>query len=318
MPYEFVIADVFTDRAFGGNQLAVLTDARGLSAGQMQAVAREFNFAETTFVLPPDGPGVTARLRIFTPAAELPFAGHPTVGTAAVLAALGRVPVADGRARVVFAEGVGPVEVTVSGVGSASGVEGDLWAELELDAVLTRPAADPEPSAVAAALGLPAGTVLESWYAGVGMPCAFARLATEADVDAARVVDGAWESALGGGWAPLLYFFAGDLVDGADLYARMFARDLGVAEDPATGGACAALVACLAERDGRPDADVTLTVRQGFAMGRPSHLAAAARTAGGRLVHVRVGGGVVLFARGTLAHLVLEGEEESKPVVHLT
>jgi trans-2,3-dihydro-3-hydroxyanthranilate isomerase len=297
--YEFVIADVFTDRAFGGNQLAVLTDARGLSAAQMQAVAREFNFAETTFVLPPDIPGATARLRIFTPAAELPFAGHPTVGSAAVLAARGLVPVADGCASVVFAEGVGPVEVAVTGVGGA------LRAELKLAAVLTRPVGSPDPAAVAAALGLPAAAVLEAWYAGVGMPCAFARLASAGDVDAAALDRPAWAAAFGGGWAPLLYFFAGDLVDGGDLYARMFAPDLGIEEDPATGGACAALVACLAERDGRADADVVLTVRQGVRMGRPSSLAASARTTGGKLAHVTVAGGVVLFAAGTVDRVEL-------------
>lgn len=294
MAYEYAIADVFTDRCFGGNQLAVVLDAQGLSTEQMQAIAREFNFAETTFVLPPEEAGATARLRIFTPGAEMPFAGHPTVGSAAVLAALGRVPVAGGEARVVFTEQVGPVEVAVTGVGGA------LGAELRLAAVLLRPVIQPEPDAVASALGLPAGAVLEAWYAGVGLPCGFARLTSEADVDAARLDRAAWSAAFADGKSPILHFFAGELVDGADLYARMFAPDLGVPEDPATGGAVAALVACLAERDGRPDAEVRLTVRQGFTMGRPSYLRATARTAGGRLEYVTVGGGVALFATGTI------------------
>ncbi|HUR75948.1 MAG TPA: PhzF family phenazine biosynthesis protein [Sporichthya sp.] len=294
MPYEYAIADVFTDRSFGGNQLAVVLDAQGLSTEQMQAIAREFNFAETTFVLPPDEPGATARLRIFTPGAELPFAGHPTVGSAAVLGALGRVPVTAEGAHVVFHEQVGPVEVSVTGVGGA------LAAELRLAAVLTEPASAPPTDAVAAALSLPGAAVLEAWYAGVGMACGFARLASEADVDAARLDPAAWASAFAGGTSPILHFFAGDLVDGADLYARMFAPELGISEDPATGGAVAALVACLAQRDGRPDATVHLTVRQGFRMGRPSYLRASARTTGGRLEYVTVGGGVALFATGVL------------------
>lgn len=295
MGHDFVIADVFAEAPFGGNQLAVLPDARGLDGARMQAVAREFNFAETAFVLPPEGPGLTARLRIFTPGAELPFAGHPTVGSAAVLAALGRVPVVDGRAHVRFGEGVGPVDVEVTGVGTPR-----LRAELRLAATLTRAPADPRPDAVAAALALPAGAVLEAWYAGVGMPCAFARLTGPAEVDAARRTVPAWDDAFADGWSPLLYFFAGDLADGGHLYARMFADDLGISEDPATGAACAALVACLAERTGKGDGDVHLTVRQGVRMGRPSLLEAAATTAGGLLAEVRVAGGVVLFASGTL------------------
>ncbi|MFL5539267.1 MAG: PhzF family phenazine biosynthesis protein, partial [Longimicrobiaceae bacterium] len=111
MPHRFVIADVFTESAFGGNQLAVLPDGRGISERAMQTLAREFNFSETTFVLPPETPGTDFRLRIFTPANELAFAGHPTVGTASVLARLGIVPLQDGAGRVVFGENVGPVAV---------------------------------------------------------------------------------------------------------------------------------------------------------------------------------------------------------------
>ena len=209
MTYEYAIADVFTDRCFGGNQLAVVLDAGGLSTEQMQAIAREFNFAETTFVLPPDEPGSTARLRIFTPAAEMPFAGHPTVGSAAVLAALDRVPVVDGAAQIVFTEHVGPVGVGVTGVGGA------LAAELRLAAVLSAPAGGPDPQGVAAALSLPHEAVLESWCAGVGLTCTFARLASTTDLDAARIDPVAWSTALAGGPSPILYFFAGDLVNGA-------------------------------------------------------------------------------------------------------
>lgn len=293
MRYDFVIADVFTEHAFGGNQLAVLPDAQGLTRAQMQAIAREFNFAETTFVLPADEPGSTARLRIFTPRSELPFAGHPTVGSAAVLTRLGLVPTAAGRASVVFAEGIGPVHVEVSDR------DGALHAELRLAAVLDLPPQRPDLVALAAALGLPGDAVREAWFAGVGLSFCFLHLASDAHVDAVALDQGALEGAVGGG-ARELYVFSGDLTDGGGVYARMFAPGLGIEEDPATGSAAAALVACLAARDGRREATVRLRIRQGFAMGRPSHLAASATTLGGRLDHVTVAGGVVVFGTGTI------------------
>src|SRR4051812_13054056 len=114
MAARFVTADVFTDRTFGGNQLAVFPDARGIDPGLMPRIAREFNFSETTFVLPPTDPANTARVRIFTPGGELPFAGHPTVGTAHVLASLGIVRLTGDSTKIVFEEGAGPVPVTIS------------------------------------------------------------------------------------------------------------------------------------------------------------------------------------------------------------
>src|SRR6476660_1190981 len=110
MTYKYHTLDVFSDVAFGGNQLAVVTDARGLTDDQMTALTREFNYSETVFVLPPDDPKHTRRVRIFTPGAELPFAGHPTVGTAFVLAAVGEIPLTGGETRIAFEEGAAPVQ----------------------------------------------------------------------------------------------------------------------------------------------------------------------------------------------------------------
>src|SRR5213594_2505125 len=171
MSHRFVIADVFTPTAFGGNQLAVFPDARGLSDRAMQAVAREFNFAETTFVLPPADPRYTRRVRIFTPRTELPFAGHPTVGTAAVLARLGLVETSGGTATVVFEEGVGPVPVEIRLDG------GPVFARLSREARIECPPAEPSPRAVAAALSVPERAVLGAWSASVGLPFCFAHLA---------------------------------------------------------------------------------------------------------------------------------------------
>ena len=113
MEYPFHTADVFTDKAFGGNQLAVLPDARGLTTEQMVSITREFNYSETIFVLPPDDPAHTRRLRIFVPGGEIPFAGHPTVGGAYVLGITGEIPLTGDETRIIFEEGVGPVPVLI-------------------------------------------------------------------------------------------------------------------------------------------------------------------------------------------------------------
>jgi trans-2,3-dihydro-3-hydroxyanthranilate isomerase len=295
MQYDFVIVDVFTDSPFGGNQLAVVLDAQGLTAAQMQAVAREFNFAETTFVLPAHDAGNTARLRIFSPGSEMPFAGHPTVGSAAVLVRHGL----GGGTRttsseVVFEEEVGPVRVTVRDD------KRGLYSELALEPELDQPPGAPDPAALASALSLPVEAVHGVWFAGVGLPFCFCQVATAEQVDAAALDKAALTAALGAGWAHHVFFFAGELVDGGDVYARMFAPSLGIDEDPATGSASAALVGCLAIGGGKPDAAPTLTIRQGFAMGRPSVIKAAALMEGGRLRRVTVGGHVVEFATGRL------------------
>ena len=171
MSHRFVIANVFTETAFGGNQLAVFPDARGLSDRAMQALAREFNFAETTFGLPPRDPRHTRRLRIFTPRTELPFAGHPTVGTAAVLACLGLVERRDSTTTIVFDEGVGPVTVEIQLGGTAA------FTRLVLERAIESPSMRPAGQAAAATLSLPQEAVVEAWFASIGLLFCFIRLA---------------------------------------------------------------------------------------------------------------------------------------------
>ncbi|WP_062217050.1 PhzF family phenazine biosynthesis protein [Streptomyces sp. NBRC 109706] len=297
MSLAFHIADVFTDRPFGGNQLAVVPDARGLSDKRLAEIAREFNFSETVFVLPPEDPAHSARLRILTPAVELPFAGHPTVGAAAVLVGQGLVdPAATGGA-VLFEEGVGLVSVRVDG----------SFAELTMTAPYRTSAERPDPVAVAAALSLPAGAVLECWFGSVGVPFCYARLTDAAAVDGAVLDRAAWAAAFGpevGGFASDLYVFAGELTDGSRLHARSFIPGMGVVEDPATGAAAAGLVAGVASGHaagpGTPDGALSLTIDQGVAMGRPSVIAASARWVDGALVSASVGGHTVLVASGEL------------------
>lgn len=292
MKYEFELVDVFTDRPFGGNQLAVLPDAQGLTAAQMQAIAREFNFAESTFVLPPTTPGSTAHLRIFSPGEEMPFAGHPTVGTGAVLARRGVGVTRAGTTEIVFDETVGPVAVTVDTR------DGQVFSELRLQPRLDQPAGAPPAAALAAALSLKPEEILDTWFAGVGLPFVFCHLASESAVDAAVLNRQAFQAALGEAWARNLLFFAGELADGATVHARMFAPVIGVEEDPATGSACAALAAWLASRDPRPDLRLSITVHQGVKLGRPSVLLGGALKAAGTVRSVSVGGGVAFVGGG--------------------
>ncbi len=299
MRFRFVTADVFTDRIFGGNQLAVLPDARTVPAAQMQAIAREFNYSETVFVLPPEDPGHTRRLRIFTPGAELPFAGHPTIGTAHVLAAIGEIPLAGEETRIVFEEGVGPVPVTIR----ASGGKPD-FCQLST-AMLPEFGPDaPSPDAVAAMLSLEIGDLsLQPPPIAVscGVPFLFVTLKDREAVGRARLRPEVWDKVLRGGWAEAVYVFAFDAErPEAQIRARMFAPSMGIEEDPATGGAVAALAGHLATHDGRPDGTLRWAIEQGIEMGRPSLLEAEADRADGATVAIRVGGRSVLVCQGTM------------------
>ncbi|MFI6510849.1 PhzF family phenazine biosynthesis protein [Streptosporangium sp. NPDC050855] len=286
MAYHFALVDVFSDRPFGGNQLAVFPDAEGIGEQTMQQLAREFNFSETTFVLPPRDPTRSFRVRIFTPDQELPFAGHPTVGTAAVLAGSGPA-----RQTFVFEEGIGPVTVTVEG--------GMIRLHLQ-DPVCETTDEAPPATAVARALALPEEAIVDSWYAGIGLRFCFVRLTGRESVDQARLDRTAWEAAIAERWSPHLYVFAGDLRDGAHVYSRFFAPAVGVDEDPATGSAAASLVAGLAQRSPGRHGTYRLRISQGVAMGRPSTLQGTAHKENGLLTQVIVGGNAVVVGSGTM------------------
>lgn len=294
MAHRFIIVDVFTETAFGGNQLAVFPEARGLSDRAMQTLAREFNFAETTFVLPSQDPRHAARVRIFTPRTELPFAGHPTVGTAAVLARLGLVQTSGGAATIVLEEGVGPITVEIRLRGDAT------FARLASEKEVESPSDRPAPSVVAAALSIPAEAILETWFASVGVPFCFARLSSRELVDRAVLDRAAWFANFATAWAPNLYFFSGELAPGSRLYVRMFAPAYGIEEDPATGSGAAALAGCLAARLPEQDGTFAWKIDQGVAMGRPSRIEASAEKRRGRIVKSMVGGTSVLVGEGTM------------------
>jgi trans-2,3-dihydro-3-hydroxyanthranilate isomerase len=283
---RFVIADVFTERAFAGNQLAVFPRAEGISDRAMQAIAREFNFAETTFVLPARDPRHACSVRIFTPKAELPFAGHPTVGTAAVLAQLGLL---DGKVNVVLEEGIGPVPVEIE-LGEKA-----IRAYFVIEKAVEVPAL--RPPSPAAALSLDAGLVLETWFASAGVPFCFVRLKNKDAVDRAVLDRAAWTTHFARAWSPNLYFFAGE----TDLYVRMFAPALGIEEDPATGSGAVALAGVLAGRLSASEGLFTWHIEQGVAMGRPSRIEASAEKRGGRVTRIKVGGATVLVGQGEMS-----------------
>ena len=299
MRHRYYTADVFTSHAFGGNPLAVLTDARGLSPERMLEIAREFNYPETTFVLPPELPAHTRRVRIFTPGGEVPFAGHPTVGTAHVLAAVGEIRLSGPETSIVFEEGVGPVPVTVR-------AEGGRPVHTELT-VAKLPESGPTPPSraeLAALLSLDESDLLDGDWGpqalSCGLPFLFVPLVSR---DAVARVDARLDlirRTLGAYWTQMVYVFAlGGERPGSDVHARMFAPTMGVPEDPATGSACAALAGYLAPRASRHvDGVHRWVVEQGFEMARPSILELTAELDGGRIASVRVGGRSVLVCDG--------------------
>ncbi|MGK2962074.1 MAG: PhzF family phenazine biosynthesis protein [Gemmatimonadaceae bacterium] len=309
MSYVFHTADVFTDHAFGGNQLAVLPDARGLSAEQMMQIAKEFNFSETIFVLPPEDPANTRRVRIFTPGAELPFAGHPTVGAAYVLAITGEIDLDGEETRIVLEEGVGPVPVLIR---SREGKP--YFTQLTAAKIPELIRNDFSPEAIARGLSLEVGDLdLDSGYSSevvsAGVPFLIVPLKTVEALGRARLDERAWEAVIMSGGTAEVFIFtedetskARDGVRGGDavLRARMFAPTFGIPEDPATGGACACLGGYLAWRSSVRDGTLRYSVNQGVEMGRPSLLEIETDVERGRVTEVRVGGSSVLMTTGTL------------------
>ena len=298
--YAYHTADVFTTQRFGGNPLAVLPDARGLTTDEMHAITREFNYSESTFVLPPDAPAHTCRVRIFTPGGEVPFAGHPTVGTAFVLAATGAVPLTGARTTFVFEEGVGPVRVTVDATGGVP-----TFAELSVAQlpVVSPPAAAPAVLADLLALA-PGDLVGGGWLPEVvscGLPFTIVPVRSRDAVRRARLRLDPWTDTLAGTPGHMVLVVALDAEDPAHhVRARMFAPGEAVPEDPATGSACAALGGYLGARDPLRTGTLRWVVEQGYEMGRPSLLHVSADKRDGDLAAVRVGGASVLVCSGTL------------------
>ena len=259
----------------------------------MQKIAREFNFGETTFVLPKNDPANTCRVRIFTPRAELDFAGHPTVGTACALVMKQRERLSD-PIRLILEEKVGPVTVEVAQR------NGGFHGTLTLSGKIEVPTGAPSPADLAAVLSIEPAEVSRVFFAGVGVPFCFAQLKSNEAVDRATINRAVWATALSRAWSPHVFFFAGNLRDGGNLYARMWAPALGVEEDPATGSACAALVGAMASKAEFGGMAYRLSIQQGVSMGRRSEIEAQACKRDGIVTSVSVGGATAYIASGEI------------------
>jgi len=289
MGLHFDIVDVFTDRAYAGNPLAVVHRARTLTTAQMQAIASEFGLSETVFTLPPSTSRATYRVRIFTPAQELPFAGHPSIGAAWALASADMI-----RGDAVVQEcraGLLPVHVDADG---ARVTGGDPVVGSDLDG-----------AALAAAVGLGPDDLDPALPAGVaaaGVPYAF--LAVRPGAVALAEPDVAAVRAVTAGMTGLTVVSVDwPRTSGTAAHMRMFAPDAGVVEDPATGSAGVALGVFLASRGALADGWTALTVAQGAEIGRPSRLEVEVRTETGAAVETAVRGAVRLVAKGELLAL---------------
>jgi trans-2,3-dihydro-3-hydroxyanthranilate isomerase len=299
MQVKFVTVDVFTDRQFGGNPLAVVADATGLSTQQMQSIAAEFNLAETTFVLPPEKPEHTAKVRIFTPRAELPFAGHPNVGTAFVLARNGE---SHGRPvkgdTLVFEEIAGLVGIAL--LKEASTIIG---ARLTAPQPLTI-GDEIACNVIADACGLSSADIKtdnhQPCIASCGMPLVMVELKDLRALASARPRADVFAEHLPMKRATGIHLYVPTGRDGVDIQSRMFAPLAGVPEDPATGSANVALIGLLAQLRPEPDLRLQKTIAQGIEMGRPSRLEASAEKTAGKVVRTHVGGMCVPMMQGVI------------------
>ena len=298
MQRRYITVDVFTDRAFGGNPLAVVLDAGGLSTEQMQAIATEFNYSETTFVLPPRESANDAQVRIFTVNREIPFAGHPNVGTAFVLATLAEKP----PARLLFEEAAGlvPVEI-LTDHGKVVSTEFTAPQPLKrMSHVSVEQAAD--------CLSLSAGDVKTDRHPpqviSVGLAFLAVEVASREALRRARPDAAAFAKTFPCDDSDAVYFYTRDVLADerpCDMQARMFHPGAsGLSEDPATGSATAACAALLADLDPTNDGELKLRIGQGVDMGRPSLLLTRVRKENGVIASIHVGGSSVKIMEGTL------------------
>jgi trans-2,3-dihydro-3-hydroxyanthranilate isomerase len=295
MRRRFFTLDVFTAQRFAGNPLAVVLDPDGLDTAAMQTIAREFGHPETVFVFPPSETSHRARLRIFTPARELPFAGHPTVGTAVLLA---RLDGGKGSREIVLEEGVGPVPCTVEPRGDGGSATFKIPREPERIKTIK------DAAKVAGAVGLKPGDLglegfaIESWSAG--NPFTFVPLRGLGAISRARPDLARWDEAFGADAVGVFLFCRETVNPGSSYHARMFAPRSGVPEDPATGSAAAAFIGALAASGQFGDGEHQVVVEQGFEMGRPSLMRIAFGLRHGKFRSGSIGGDAVVVTEGEI------------------
>ena len=295
--YEYYICDVFTQQKFSGNQLAVITDAEGLSDHDMQNIAREFNFSESTFVFPSEK-GNTRKVRIFTPRSEVPFAGHPNIGTAFILAETGIFGDFAQSIDVVFEEKAGNVPIKIN-----KDHCGYIWCELSAPAPLSLGKVATV-DLVSEVLSIEAGDINVTTHypqvASVGLPFLFVELQSLEALSQAQIDLSKLQRLLQEGFPSYIHIYCRDVKD-FDIRCRMFAPLDGVPEDPATGSANAALIALLSHCDQRSDLEDKWKISQGSEIGRPSVLHGRAQKIGGTVTEVNLGGYSVMVCKGTIS-----------------
>ena len=296
MRYRYYLCDVFTHTRFGGNQLAVLPQAAGLSGERMQQVAREFNFSETTFVFPPEEKGHTNKVRIFTPGAEVPFAGHPNIGTAFVLATTGRLGAIDTALTVTFEERAGLVPITIRERPDQS-----VWCELTAPERLSL-GKTVDIQTMAALLSLVADDIVTRTHppqvASVGLPFLFVEVRNCAALERVRMNREKLETLVADDLPPLVHVYTKSDDAAADIRARVFAPLFGVPEDPATGSANCALAGLLSHSAQPAQGMDSWRIAQGVELGRPSLLEARAEKRAGVVTDTWIGGACVLVGEG--------------------
>ena len=296
MRRRFFTLDVFTDRRFAGNPLAVVLEPEGLDTAAMQTIAREFNHPETVFVFAPADAAHRADLRIFTPAAELPFAGHPTVGTAVLL---GRLDGGAGAREIVVAEKVGPVRCRVEPIDAHRG-----RAEFAIPRLPEETGAASDTETIAAALSLGRedigfeGLAPSCWSAGNAFT--FIPVRGLDAIRRCRPDMSHWAAAFDARGGAAFIFCRETVEAGNAFHARMFHPRMGIPEDPATGSAVAAFAGLLPRIAPLPDGDHTFRIEQGYEMGRPSLITLGLVLRGGKLASASVGGEAVVVTEGAL------------------
>lgn len=297
MNKEFYTLDVFTQQPFCGNQLAVFPSAEGLTSETMQKIAIEFNFSETVFVMPSENHQADFKLRIFTPGGEIPFAGHPTIGTAFLLAKIGKIPLTENPTQTYLQEGIGNVPVKIY-----SNNNQPISAELTAPNPPEFYPEIPPISALAEVLSLSETEITVTDFppqaVSCGLPFLIIPVINTQALARAKINQLAWQKTLSNFIAPHVYPCCNK--DENQWRVRMFAPALNITEDPATGSAATAFSAYLANRENIPDGNWQWQIEQGIEMGRASKILASAEKKAGQISKITVGGESILITVGQL------------------
>ncbi len=297
MKYQFFTLDVFAEQKFEGNQLAVIPDAESLEDEQMQKIAKEFNYSETVFITQGDSEN-TWNVRIFTPASEVDFAGHPNIGAAMLLAYLGEFTHTE-KSEIIFKEKVGNVPITVYFEYSKP-----VYAELTVAKLPQEGPPPPTREQIAEAISLEPSDISskqKSLAFSCGLPFLFVPIVSLSKLKKASINHEKWKKYLSRYWAPQVYLITTDIEKpDSDFHARMFAPALGIPEDPATGSAVAAMSGYLVKLARYQDGDFSVVIEQGFEINRPSILEMSFTSSSGKVEKVHVKGKAVVVSQGEI------------------